>query len=508
VGSCVGGCKTCGNLTNPPYSDRCDFCGNIGNGVRTGGSISNIPPPPQDGMSLNGFPSGVGAFLPPFTIPLHVPQHPDPLDPDYGKSRTGTGDAGVGAVGSSAWAQQLRTMAAMAAQSGQRCIHGDPIVSRFQALWNQRYPSINIQVTGNYDSITAWCVARLGVNPGHVCMPIARFSGPIDYPNFRGAYPVSFYAAAQRRAQVHTPGPHGSHGFNFSRGVGGVGLGDPASDGTGAAVVALASDPSFCTPNMTVWNFQTSYNAAAVAGGTTSTGPALAFIDGEYGAATAAALQQAMGGVAVPAACSTFGAENATDLTRIAAAVAADTTICSGPNNNVLAFQVCFNKVNGQTTVAQDGIYGTATAAALSGILATAPVVCPNFATAPAPVVTPVNSGSPPTTGTTNPAAGTLLPPVTTPAPAPAPGATPATVGTSTSSSSSTTTTVLLGGVLLAAVGAAAIWYYRGKSANVHASPTLGPASHPSSTPLHPAHRAALRRHTNRRARTAARRRR
>ncbi len=69
-------------------------------------------------------------------------------------------------------------------------------------------------------------------------------------------------------------------------GIGGFGLGDPNSDGTLAALIALASsNPTlFATPNLTVLAFQQSWNAA-------NTGMTPLSTDGEYGNNTASAAQ-------------------------------------------------------------------------------------------------------------------------------------------------------------------------------------------------------------------------
>ncbi len=228
-------------------------------------------------------------------------------------------------------------------------------------------------------------------------------------------------------------------------------LGDPNSDGTFAALVALStSNPTlFATPNLTVLAFQQSYNG---------TSPATALSeDGEYGANTATAA--ATYGTA-PAALTTFSAENATDLANWLTAVNGDTTICAAPNNNVLAFQVCCNKVTGSTLTA-DGEWGPASAGAAAGLIGTtnagsnttAPAACANY----------------------TPAAGT------TPAPAPAPG--PVTPPTTTIvGSTSSNTALVVGLVAAAALGTFGYLHYKkhGTVVPKAVSRRLGPASHPA----------------------------
>jgi hypothetical protein len=250
------------------------------------------------------------------------------------------------------------------------------------------------------------------------------------------------------------------------RGVG-RGLGDVNSDA--AAIVAL--DPTtLCTPgNATIMAFQTDYTAADL-------GTALT-VDGNYGSATQAALQQVLsatggaGGTA-PAACPAFatGGGTVTQAQVIAAANAliADSNLCMGgaqppaSNANVAAFQTAINGYqNSGLTV--DGEYGPATFAALTGfagmsgvtLSGTVPQACPNF--------TP---GAPGTTATTGGGS------------------------TSTSSSSSTTTPILIGIVAIAA-GVGAFYYLnqqkKGGASKTAAASKTAPKIAPKATAAHPA---------------------
>jgi hypothetical protein len=99
-------------------------------------------------------------------------------------------------------------------------------------------------------------------------------------------------------------------------GLGRIGLGDPSTDGTAQAVVALDGTPALCTAgNAAVMAFQSSFNAALAAGSyaTVVPLPTALTVDGQYGSATMTALQVASGSPAVPQACTSFtGAPAAT----------------------------------------------------------------------------------------------------------------------------------------------------------------------------------------------------
>jgi len=251
-------------------------------------------------------------------------------------------------------------------------------------------------------------------------------------------------------------------------GLGHIGLGDAASaandvtnlDGQNNAY----GEPMLGTPNLTVLAFQKAYNDGVAAG--TYNGPALS-PDGEYGLKSEAALTEVVGSAAVPAAFTTFGAENASDLAKWVGRLNTDgNAICAAPNNDVLAFQVCCNKVTG-STLAADGEYGDATSQAAAAQGCTV-AVCPNYSSGGQPAPTG-NTGSTGPTGGTGPTGSTG----------------PAGPGV-TSASSSMTPWIIA--AIVAAGGAGAYYYYKNKKPG-HGAATMGPASHPLSRMLHGARR-------------------
>src|SRR5580692_7963857 len=177
--------------------------------------------------------------------------------------------------------------------------------------------------------------------------------------------------------------PHPSEG---TKSIGFVGIGDPASDGTATALSALASSSSLCqSGNPTVIAFQNSYN------GTTPAPSTPLAVDGDYGPATQAALQSVVGTGPIPQACTSYTAGSTTytaaQLVTLANAVIADTSICSGTNQNVSAFQTAYNQVY-NASLSIDGLYGAQTNAAMTSVANSAtlsgavPAACSNFATA------------------------------------------------------------------------------------------------------------------------------
>jgi hypothetical protein len=246
------------------------------------------------------------------------------------------------------------------------------------------------------------------------------------------------------------------------------GLGDPVSDGTLAALISLSqSNPTlFATPNLTVLAFQKSAGVGAGVAGSSS--------DGEYGTATAAAAQALDSGAPAAIAAGGFSAENATDLANWLTAMNADATagtLCTPPgNNDVMAFQVTYNKVTNSTLIA-DGQYGDAVAQAAQALAgttvqgvampATAPAVCANYSN---------GGGTPPPP-----------PPPPNPNPAPAPGGT-------TTTSSGASTAVVVGLVALAAAGT---FVYLKKAKHGAGAPLLGGHARARRLPAHAVRRLA-----------------
>lgn len=244
------------------------------------------------------------------------------------------------------------------------------------------------------------------------------------------------------------------------RGVGAFGLGDVNSDA--AAVVALSPTDLCAAGNAAVMQFQTDWNAA---------NPTLTqlTVDGKYGPATQTALQGVLtagaGGTA-PAVCTAYASGGTTytqaQLVALANAVIADSSICSGVNANVSAFQTAYNSFT-SSTLSVDGEYGPASFAAMNSVAAMAgvtlsgaiPAACPNF----------------------TPGSGTTTPPVTT-----SPTGTTTITNTTTTATSSAVPWVVGGLAVVAGVG---MFYYLSK----HHRPTAT-AAHPSL----PAHRVARRR--------------
>jgi hypothetical protein len=272
--------------------------------------------------------------------------------------------------------------------------------------------------------------------------------------------------------------------YERSRGVGYVrriGLGDVNSDAA-ALVAAFNADngTTVCTgpaPNPAVLAFQQSYNAQA-------TGQKLDE-DGKYGPNTATALAnvlQASGStLTAPGDCSNYTAPSAAmstaaDLNTIAAEVAGDFTLCNGKNANVQAFQDAYNAaVPGSTLgVSQDyGFYTAATAAAL----ASSSVTLPSYLTPPAACTNFPNPAGPGSNGATPPTAPPFTPPTTTTPPS----------TTSTTGTTGTNYTPWIIGAIAVVAGAGALYYVNRHKHTASSSPTLGPSSHPASTPA--AHR-------------------
>ena len=115
-------------------------------------------------------------------------------------------------------------------------------------------------------------------------------------------------------------------------------------------------------------------------------------MDGDYGPATQAALQSVVGTGPVPQACTSYTAGSTSytsaQLATLANAVISDTSICSGTNQNVLAFQTAYNQVN-NASLSLDGLYGPQTNAAMTAVAGSntlsgaVPAACSNFASAP-----------------------------------------------------------------------------------------------------------------------------
>lgn len=171
--------------------------------------------------------------------------------------------------------------------------------------------------------------------------------------------------------------------------VGAIGLG--AVDVPTASKDLVGLDLSYPRVKVLVW--QKAFNAAVAAG--TYPGPQLSQEDGEYGHKSSAALQQvidadpaitlAFGGTA-PAGNSTFGAETQADLVAILGRImSAGTTCNAAATDDVLAFQDCWNHIQGVNQLSMDGIYGTNT----SKVAVTVNPAAPTCAVVPPPVAGP-----------------------------------------------------------------------------------------------------------------------
>jgi hypothetical protein len=341
------------------------------------------------------------------------------------------------------------------------------------------------------------------------------FFGTIDTPTTPGGQSINFTISVQAAGAPLPPNPGGGgggghgvvhrpappinpHPIHFPTppphqvprplfGVGSVGLGDVNSDAENL-VTAFNVDNgvTVCTsmpivngvrqPNPDVLAFQVSYNA--------STSGQKLDEDGLYGpncaVALANTLQAAGSSSQAPGDCSNFnapspGQHTATNLSDIAAEVAGDQTLCNGINSNVQAFQDAYNQKTGSTLgVQQDyGFYTADTAqamldqgnVALPSYLLPPPAACTNFPN-------PAGPGS-------NPTGGTVTPPIVQPPFIPPTNPTQPSTNTTT-----TNYTPWILGALAVLAGAGGLYYLNRHKHTASSSPTLGPSSHPASTPL------------------------